>query len=271
MTDQILADAGLQSQQTVERALVHKLAVSEVFLTDFSEVAGEFFVAAQWPRRHWFFGAPSVRLDPLLVMETFRQAWILAAHTWFSVPLSSHVVMEEIGVDVKIGSLPSASAPPSALLRLSTVQVTRRRAGDASQLELTADITSSAIGVGRAWGRATLLPDAAYHRVRASQRGAERIGDPLVGMRPVEVDLEHPVFFDHPNDHVPGMLLISAACEAARIDQPLRIQALFNQYFELDRVTWMDATGIGPGSAQVRFHQVGQCGAEVEIRPATDP
>src|ERR1044072_9443467 len=62
-------------QQTVPRLLVHRAAVSEVFITDL-QVADEqtSHIGAPWPRAHSFFG-PKMRLhDPMLLAETIRQA-----------------------------------------------------------------------------------------------------------------------------------------------------------------------------------------------------
>src|SRR4051812_26459174 len=61
-------------QQTIPRSLVHRAAVSEVFVTDLNILGeGTFEVGAQWPRRHSFFGPRTPAFhDPMLYAETIR-------------------------------------------------------------------------------------------------------------------------------------------------------------------------------------------------------
>ncbi|WP_268254571.1 AfsA-related hotdog domain-containing protein, partial [Streptomyces humidus] len=61
-------------------------------------------------------------------------------------------------------------------------------------------------------------------------------------------DFSHPVLFDHPADHVPGMLLLEAARQSAhaathpRPGLPTSLDATFTQYVELDTPCWIDRT-----------------------------
>jgi hypothetical protein len=242
--------------------------VSEVFITDWKTIDEVVSVAAQWPRRHWYFGEPSSRLDPLLVMETFRQAWILVAHTSFGVPLSSHVVMEEIELRIDEPVVLCDAEPPTVWLRFSTVDV--GRSGEAvSSLELSAEVLEGEAVIGHARGRARLVTESVYQRIRRRptwQEEGEQGGGPDEAC-PVVVDVRHPVFFDHPNDHVPGMLLISAACDAVSSVNSIRgVQATFSRYFELDSTIWMERAVAEPGVVGFRFHQSGAYGGGVEIR-----
>jgi hypothetical protein len=69
---------------TIDRALVHRASVAEVFVTDVRPVeTGRFVAAAQLPLSHGYYSdhttAPG-RYDPLLVLEAGRQAGIAGAH-----------------------------------------------------------------------------------------------------------------------------------------------------------------------------------------------
>jgi hypothetical protein len=68
---------------TVPRELVHRRAISEVFMTDIHRISeGRYLAAAQWPRLHPFFHAGGGAYDTALIAESLRQATILLAHAW---------------------------------------------------------------------------------------------------------------------------------------------------------------------------------------------
>ncbi len=72
---------------------------------------------------------------------------------------------------------------------------------------------------------------------------------------PLRVDTAHPVFFDHPVDHVPGMLLLEAARQAAQAAlgpdpvQPVAIESTFERYAELTLPCWIEAEAGRPDAA----------------------
>ncbi|EGX54788.1 A-factor biosynthesis enzyme, partial [Streptomyces zinciresistens K42] len=71
----------------------------------------------------------------------------------------------------------------------------------------------------------------------------------------LRVDTSHAVFFDHPLDHVPGMLLLEAACQAVRArpengaHTPVSFHTVFHRYAELHLPLWIEAArgADGPG------------------------
>jgi hypothetical protein len=83
-----LADAALAVDlsyaATIDRALVHRASVAEVFVTDVQPVeTGRFVAGAQLPLSHGYYSdhpAAPERYDPLLVLEAGRQAGIAGAH-----------------------------------------------------------------------------------------------------------------------------------------------------------------------------------------------
>ncbi|WP_238698223.1 AfsA-related hotdog domain-containing protein [Streptomyces sp. E5N91] len=71
----------------------------------------------------------------------------------------------------------------------------------------------------------------------------------------LRVDPMHPILFDHPVDHAPGMLILEAARQAAlAATDPLRgvvtgMETVFHRYAELDEPCWIAANRLpgGPG------------------------
>ena len=80
------ADAAqvLSTQRTLNRRLVHRSALAEVFLTDFQSVdENTFRAAAQLPPRHFYYSDHTSRPamhDPLAVFESVRQMLLCAMH-----------------------------------------------------------------------------------------------------------------------------------------------------------------------------------------------
>jgi 2-oxo-3-(phosphooxy)propyl 3-oxoalkanoate synthase len=78
-----LSDAPLSYQSTVPRSLVHRSAVSEVFVTDLVPLSAQrFLAAAQLPLTHAYYNdhrQPLPCFDPVLILEAARQAGIAGA------------------------------------------------------------------------------------------------------------------------------------------------------------------------------------------------
>jgi len=243
----------LRFDATVPRALVHRAAVAEVFLTDSAQVADDrFLVAAQLPRMHSFFNdSLAGHHDLLLLIEIARQAGVLIAHRHLGVADDRAFVFQDADVAViDPAGLRSAGDEPSRLL-VEIVLGQRQTRGDvpfrfAVDLEVTIDGRPLARGSGallfisrsiyrsfrgrmrRRKGlgasgapapRAAALPSAAVGRrdERNVVIGAPA-GDPVTeeGMVcEVIVDQGHPCLFDHPLDHLPGMLMLEAFRQTA--------------------------------------------------------
>jgi hypothetical protein len=66
----------------------------------------------------------------------------------------------------------------------------------------------------------------------------------------LRVDPTHPVHFDHPQDHVPGMAIIDAARQAALLRCPgwstAGIDVSFLRFVDLDAECLLEST-VGPG------------------------
>jgi hypothetical protein len=249
---------GLSFEATLPRGLVHRRFVADVLLTDGRRESDESFtVGAQWPRTHVFYRQEAGAVDSAVVAETLRQATIYLAHQFFGVPFDSHLVMSGMRFTLDGRPLTVGLAPVEVVLHVSIDGVRRGSTG------LTAMKTSVAFWHGnrviaRGEGDLTVLSAKVYARVRAAtafadvgQRpvavrapGPDRVlATGMVGVWRLLVDLTDPVFFDHPIDHVPGMLIVEAVRQIARqtsgfLDGDLsRFSANFARYLELTEET----------------------------------
>jgi hypothetical protein len=262
---------------TVPRQFVHRAALAEVLLSDWSRRdGGGFSVTAQWPRRHCFFALPEdTHYDPLLIAETIRQAGTLLAHAELGVPLGHQFLMSELSVSVLPDQLGIPATPDTVTLEVTHDAVQERRGqhvGGSYRVVLSIGGRTVATG-GAAY---TCISPRAYSRLRASA-GAEaapltspvppqhvgRLSPRDVVLSPtgrddewtLRVDTRHPVLFDHPVDHVPGMLLAEAARQAATHALGpgavlLSLTARYGRYVELDAPCQVTARVTGSSSAQ---------------------
>ncbi|MDT7846354.1 ScbA/BarX family gamma-butyrolactone biosynthesis protein [Streptomyces justiciae] len=225
--------------QPVPRHMVHRAAIAEVFLTD-AVRTGEhsFLVAAQWPRDHAVYSPGSDGTsDPLLFMETIRQALVYLAHAYYDVPLTHRFI--GFGSEFEItdpAALRIGGEPVPVVLEAEWVWVGNRppnRFGMRLEVALT-------VG-GRTCGRGALhvvaVDDKRYAMLRGrgakprgvavtgpAPRALERVHPAAVGRLRAKdsvlvrertdtpwqllIDVEHPIFFDHPSDHVPLMVTL---------------------------------------------------------------
>jgi len=242
-SDPARAGRVLQWDRTIDRSLVHRDSIAEVLLTDLIRVdAAEFLVAAQWPRSHRVYRPdPIGRHDPMLVLESIRQAGLAVSHFGFGVGFDQQSLMRDVSFAL------DQQTEPRALLKSTNIAITvscrdvitraGRLRGMTLDLSFAADDLPFASGAGtirwisaqsyaalRARGGtrldwdqlrwSTVVPPRTTSAIRA---GADGLLTPEPGSGPrrrLVVPLDHPVYFDHALDHAPGMLLIDAAWQA---------------------------------------------------------
>ncbi|MGY1718106.1 AfsA-related hotdog domain-containing protein [Blastococcus sp. SYSU DS0552] len=271
--------AGSPTWVPVEQALVHKTAPDEVLATELANLAGDrTAVAAHWPAAHGRYDRRAGTVGHLLlVVETIRQAGLCLAHRRLDVPLGEQFVFHRISTRLAAPLAELRGAAPAGTV--TAVQPTvRLRAGRPSRASLRAEIWHGAQLWATADADYSWLPPAVYARLRALGRDRGAGGGTLVP-RPrdaaegdgrahrsrVAVDLTDPTYFDHPVDHLPGMLLVGAALAAVtdRPDLPgaaTRLAGLdlaFDRFAELDRPTWV-RTDAGSGRSDGVPVQLGQ-------------
>ncbi|MFG2680439.1 ScbA/BarX family gamma-butyrolactone biosynthesis protein [Streptomyces sp. NPDC048392] len=262
---------------TVPREYVHRAAVSEVLLTGWEHEGpaddgdrGGFVVRAQWPRCHSLFASDHGYQDPMLLVESVRQTGSLLAHAEFDVPFGYQFLMSDLSVTADPELFRADAVPTDIEMRTRCRDVVRR---GRSLREMRYDVTVRR-GSG-AWATASaafrcMSPDV-YRRLRgerptvcdrtpppaldpaAVRHGSPRhvlLGEPAPatpGRWELRVDTAHPTYFDHPTDHIPGMVLLEAARQAAHAVTGLPrallsgVRADFARYAEFDAPCWITA------------------------------
>ncbi|MDP5225707.1 MULTISPECIES: ScbA/BarX family gamma-butyrolactone biosynthesis protein [Arthrobacter] len=229
----------LRFDATISRHMVHRASLAEVFPTGMTRIQeARFLIAAQWPRRHFFYTGTERSPDSALMAETLRQAVILLAHGC-GVPLDHKFLMPRMSLQV----VPALLDPlrPAEVILETTADAATVRSGNLAELDVTARfrLTDGTV-LGEGGAAARMLDAATYRRFRAARmqheslyRTPRRLDPAAVGHQdprnvvlgvgrgagvwPLVVDTAHPAFFDHPLDHVPGMLLLEAVRQAVRL------------------------------------------------------
>ncbi|MFE5143981.1 ScbA/BarX family gamma-butyrolactone biosynthesis protein [Streptomyces fagopyri] len=264
---------------TVPREYVHRAAVSEVLLTGWeaaAEPAGPdrsdvFAVSAQWPRSHSFFTQSGGYQDPMLLIESVRQIGSLLAHAEFGVPFGHQFLMWDMSFSTAPELLVADAVPTEVELRTVCSDIVRRgRVLGGMRYDVTVLRDGKALATGGAAFSCT--SPAVHRRLRAGRpTTTDRVVPPGIdpaavghsGDRHVllaepgpaagtgdrwelRVDTAHPTFFDHPVDHIPGMVLLEAARQAALVSSGmpdallLGLKSNFARYAEFDAPCWIE-------------------------------
>ncbi|WP_106399118.1 AfsA-related hotdog domain-containing protein [Actinocorallia populi] len=233
----------LRRERALPGPLVHKDGLGEVFLTDHVATgSGGFLMAGELPAAHRFYNdLPSARLDLLPVLELCRQGCYVVAHGHHGVPQDARFVLEELS-----GRL---TADPEAVrdrrVRVEADVVRRSASAMALDYRVTAPD-----GTGLATARASFSwrDEAGWRGLRAAGRARHGLGGETgapdrTGLFPsarnvgrthdgnvvladlawrrgestarVAADPANPAMFERPQDHVPDMVLLEAARQAA--------------------------------------------------------
>lgn len=269
---------------TVPKELVHRAAVAEVLLTDWHRIDDTHFaVSAQWPRTHSFFTPiAGTYHDPLICNETIRQIGSLLAHAEFGVPFGHHFLWWGVEFNVHPEHLKVDRTPASLDIEVTCTEV-RRRAGALAWLRYEAVVRREGHVVATGRMSFACVSPAVYRRVRpahtleadhrplaltapAAPQSVGRLSPTDVVLSPgsepdqwqLRVDVNHAALFDHPVDHVPGMLLLEAArqASAAALGRsaflPLGITGDFKRYAELDVACTITARRVYPDDPGAR-------------------
>ncbi|MGW4913107.1 ScbA/BarX family gamma-butyrolactone biosynthesis protein [Streptomyces sp. NPDC004270] len=284
------------------RETVHKYATAEVLLTDAVRLDAErFAIASAWHRDHFLDDLGGPTSDPVLLAETARQAAIHLSHRFHEVPYGHHFVLSELAVELD-GPLPAPGAAAPLALGLDTHCERTERQPRRTKLELNAEAYTEHRRLGRArvrWealeprryallrkrGAAGSGADPAPEPVRAVPLPPARVGqrqdrDVLISADParrhrwwLRLDVEHPVLFDHPSDHIPGMALMAAFRQVALVtatDAAQYVRSLvarFTSFGELDLPVSVTAEHLagtaGTGRAVTLLLRAEQAGREL--------
>ncbi|TLS43771.1 hypothetical protein FE633_23510 [Streptomyces montanus] len=259
----------------VRQRLVRKSNANEVLVTAWKNVsATQHVTTVRWPVEHPFYMADADFYSPLLFTESVRQSLSMVTHTAFDIPLEHRLALDHFRTSVDCAALRRGTEPVELYLRTTHTRMERRRLG-AARGSATVEVWRDAMPVGTAQIGYTASPPAIYDRLRGSEYAnatevcartpaAPAAEEPLLVGREsardvvlsptgeqhrwlLRNDLTHPVLFDHPHDHVPGMVLMEAASQAAQAVLapgrmlPVSLDTTFSRYVELDKPCWITA------------------------------
>ncbi|MEV0219957.1 ScbA/BarX family gamma-butyrolactone biosynthesis protein [Streptomyces sp. NPDC050704] len=274
---------------SVPREFVHKTVQSEVILTGWFPVAPDRFrVTARWPVDHSYYHPVNGRHDPLLIAESVRQAVPLLSHVAYDVPFGHRQTWHTFRYEIDPAALAVTDSPASVDMDITCSDVVQR-GGRLVSLHMHVELTVDGVRLGVAeTGFANMAP-AVYPRLRgpyADVEEAVRRSLPLTPPVPrgqvartesadvvlspgdsplrtrLRVDHTHPVLFDHPVDHAPGMLLLEAARQAMHVVAHPRpviataMEVVFTQYVEFDAPCWVHAEAAGDGTEPIQVSAV---------------
>ena len=230
------------------RTLAHKRLPENVLLTEIRECGQDHFLCAgRIPADHPFFtgGGRTPRQDILFYTEVGRQASLAVTHRFLNAALDDVFIFEksEAAVTPAIWQLPSSAN--SVTIEIKVRDTVRRKNNIVTRV-----VAHHAMFVGNeqvfsGTGTWTVQSAALFRRLRRSMgmssspaagpaHDSEASADPLhahfdnvvisapayvkgkaaVGASLI-VDRSHSYFFDHPCDHVPGMLLLEGCAQLA--------------------------------------------------------
>jgi len=259
---------------TADIAVKHyagKTNLAEVLVTKLRRLDDDTHtVALHWPGAHAFYAPAAQDYRPLLFIESVRQSLAVISYKGLGVPIEYRMSWEFLASDVAGAALRGA-APASVEVNVTLEPVTRRKLGSV-RFSAHAHATRDGTPLGTARVNYTAHPPALYKRLRgrsadlAQARAralppAPPIAAALVGrtserdvvLAPgdaprrwlLRADTTHPILFDHPHDHIPGMVLLEAACQAVQADAapehitPVVVTSSFFRYVELDLPCWI--------------------------------
>ena len=261
--------------------LVHRTQLADVLVTDaVAGVGGIFHCGAQWPRHHVLLGQ-TIHVDAALVAETVRQVTTYLAHAKYEVPLGHQFLMSNLDISVDTARLmESVHCNVSATATITDI---RRNARGILAFFLTLELSDVSGWIATGSAQARITDPLTYARTRG-RRGQlnepaadhpRRLQSTVLGDREpdhdvvkrsahsnaleLRQDVHDSVFFDHPLDHVPGMLLLEAARQSLRLnlgDALLDLESCsmsFTRMVELDTTCEIDIAPIGTDQLSREF------------------
>jgi hypothetical protein len=266
--------------------LVHRAAIAEVFLTGMCRPAEDrFHVTAQLPRGHSFFTPiAGTHYDPMLICETIRQVGSYLAHEAFEVPLGHQFLLWSLDYATVTEHLVIGDAPADVDLDV-TVSDVRMRGTQLQGLRYRVVMRHGAHVIATGDVVYTVASPSVYRRLRGERAGCMPVPSlPPASLHPGQVgryspfdvvlaaaprpsgvgatwqlryDTRHPVLFDHPGDHLPGMVLMEAARQAALALTPSpavlpeAVTSTYHRYAEFGTPLWIAAARSGPATIEV--------------------
>ncbi|MDG4861264.1 ScbA/BarX family gamma-butyrolactone biosynthesis protein [Streptomyces sp. T-3] len=259
---------------TESQRLVRKTDPAEALVTGWHPISDtEHVVTVEWPRSHSFYAPDPDFYSPLLYTESLRQGLAALSSAALGIPLDHRLGWESYSSTVTPAGLRRSAGPVTVELRITHTSVTRRRLGSA-HLNARIEAVRDGRHLGTAEIRYATYPGALYNRLRGRYSDAKQafatalphgpaVPPALVGrddeddvvLSPttdptrwqLRADISHSVLYDHPHDHIPGMVILEAFSQAAQAvvaphrTLPVAFETTFRRYVELDQPCWITA------------------------------
>lgn len=261
-------DANCSPASLLHRSLLHKRASAEVLVGSAHRTKDGAAFTIELPPTHSTVPRGSRRVPPVLMLEAARQLGIATAHCVLSAPLGWAFIANAISLHWLTEPVCFPTFGPIELeAHVEAVDVPTRN-GRPCGLTAEASLGQEGHTVAHAAGRLTFVPPATYRAIRhrahlPSSRDTRTDDQPLRNIRQTPGQLTAQVgwdwrdrfYFDHDADHVPGMVIAAAACEAQHLfgdgPTPSTLQMEFTRYAELDLPIDVAARTTGGAGAQV--------------------
>lgn len=238
----------MRSTRTLDRRIVHRAQVHEVFLTDIDEEGSRFL--AQLPSAHAYFcDSTSTRrglVDILTLMEACRQAATAAAHLFWGVPDNRQFVLTRWKGCFPVSTRPCYGIDPVDLridVILERPQYMREVLTGGRTRVTVHSLSGEESHIGTLELDVRYVSKDAYQFLRSAARGGEplptsitrtaervaadprdvgctrednvTIGRPALtvdgGHAPLRLPFHNRSMFDHAQDHAPAMVMVEAA------------------------------------------------------------
>ncbi|MDF0531099.1 AfsA-related hotdog domain-containing protein [Tsukamurella sp. 8F] len=229
-------------------------------------------------------------VDLVVLAETVRQLSMAVAHVGFAVPRASAFAMSRLTAEVGTGMDALTPSERVEVTAEATCRDVVMRAGALDRMSVDVDLVASDRRIGRGSSYFRVLPAQVYRRLRGSRRPRGRVSsrsrfpptqvgcgsarDVLLGPAASDdgvhlvVDTTHRGYFDHPNDHVPGMVVVEASRQMYQLRRrrvPTKMDARFHVYLELAADPLIEIDDGIDGSPVIRTYQADTSAAEVSF------
>ncbi|MEU6328201.1 ScbA/BarX family gamma-butyrolactone biosynthesis protein [Streptomyces sp. NPDC047049] len=234
------AAAGDRHDPCVPREFVHRPIVDDILVTSWRRLDDSHFaLTARWPHDHGYFTPVHGRHHLILTGETIRQAGLLLCHTELGVPVGHHFILGNLVYTTHPEHLAVGGGPTRLTIDVTCSRM-RLRGGTLSSGHFTMTIRKAGRIVATGYSDVAVASPAVYRRIRGERVAARRtLGPPpapvphqLTGsamdsdvlLSPADrssgwelrIAPGHGAMVNPANDHIPGMLLLDAAQQAAR-------------------------------------------------------
>ncbi|MFE1776728.1 ScbA/BarX family gamma-butyrolactone biosynthesis protein [Streptomyces sp. NPDC059008] len=270
----------------VRREYVHRPIVDDILVSSWRRLDDSHFsVTAQWPTDHGYFTVNQDGRHLILIGETIRQAGLLLSHTELGVPVGHHFILGDLIFATHSPHLDAGDRATPLTIDVVCSQM-RMRAGTLTSGRFDMTLRSAGRIVATGHSHVTVTSPAVYRRIRGERLTARRAPGPLPASVPpqltgsatahdvllsptdrpdrwlLRIAPDHAAVVNPANDHVPGMVLLDAAQQAAHALTapdgfvPYALGTEFLRYAEHGTPCVIEARWVPPALPCTRMVQV---------------